>query len=292
MIAKTAQQTGLTRRQGNQLMSVNIADHRARRPLKQVARCSFIALAAVSLVACKTVSLSDSSAGDVSTSSLGKLSVKETAETGKRWKANKKDKRLGLQYAGKLKALGQTGQQLKVLDELTRLHPQDTQLQVKYGKELIVAGQTSRGQTVLQRVADSGKADWKTYSALGSALDQQGQHAKARGYYQAALKVRPGEISILNNLAMSHLLDGDLAKSEKLFKELDAMPDSTREPRIRQNLALSVGLQGRFDEARDIASRDLPPEAVEANLAYLKKMLAQPNTWQKLQPGTAQPTSG
>jgi Flp pilus assembly protein TadD len=51
---------------------------------------------------------------------------------------------------------------------------------------------------------------------------------------------------------------------------------------VRQNLALVVGLQGRFDEARQIASADLPPDQVEANMAYLQKMLAQPNTWQQL----------
>ncbi|MDH3740273.1 MAG: tetratricopeptide repeat protein, partial [Hyphomicrobiales bacterium] len=204
----------------------------------------------------------------------------------------KSDKSLGLQYAGRLKSLGQVGKQLQVLGELSKQHPQDTQLHVMYGKELIIAGQTARGQAVLQRVVDTGKADWKTYSALGSALDQQGKHAKARSYYQAALKSRPGEISILNNMAMSHLLEGDLAQSEKLFKQIDAMPTSGSEPRVRQNLALSVGLQGRFDEAREIASRDLPPAAVEANLAYLKKMLAQSNTWQKLKTGAPQPTAG
>ena len=54
-------------------------------------------------------------------------------------------------------------------------------------------------------------------------------------------------------------------------------------PRVRQNLALVVGLQGRFDEARKIASEDLPPDQVDANLAYLQQMLAQPNTWKQLQ---------
>jgi len=273
-------------------MSVIYRDRNAHRPLKLAVRFSLMAFAAVSLAACKTTSLSDSSSGTMATASLGEVSIKETAAVGNRWKANKSNKKLGLQYAGRLKSLGQVRNQLKVMDELTRLHPQDTQLQVVYGKELIISGQTARGQSVLQKVADAGKADWKAYSALGSALDQQGKHAKARNYYEAALKSRPGEISILNNMAMSHLLEGDLAQSETLFKQIDAMPSSGSEPRIRQNLALSVGLQGRFDEAREIASRDLPPEAVEANLAYLKKMLAQPNTWQKLQPGAPQPTAG
>jgi len=46
-----------------------------------------------------------------------------------------------------------------------------------------------------------------------------------------------------------------------------------------------VGLQGRFEEASAIASKDLPPQQVEANMAYLKTMLSQPNTWQQLQEG-------
>ncbi len=49
-----------------------------------------------------------------------------------------------------------------------------------------------------------------------------------------------------------------------------------------ENLALVVGLQGRFEEARKIASEDLPIDQVDANMAYLQKMLSQPNTWQQL----------
>ena len=60
------------------------------------------------------------------------------------------------------------------------------------------------------------------------------------------------------------------------------MPPRRAEPRIRQNLALVVGLQGRFKEARMIASRDLLPGQVNANMAYLKKMLGRNNTWIKL----------
>jgi Flp pilus assembly protein TadD len=266
-----------------------------RRPWLVMVRAGFIAATALSLGACQTTGsslLSSKPQQDLTTASLGNVSIKETAAAGKRWKADKKNVNAGLDYAARLKALGQTSDQMQVLDELTKLNPQNTELQVMYGKELILAGQSRRGQHILEQVVKSGKADWKTYSALGSALDQQGKHAQARGYYEAALKSRPGEISILNNMAMSYMLDGDLVKAEQLFKQLDAMPNSGQHPRIRQNLALTVGLQGRFDEARDIASRDLPPDKVEANLVFLKTMLAQQNTWQKLQSGGAQPTSG
>ena len=47
------------------------------------------------------------------------------------------------------------------------------------------------------------------------------------------------------------------------------------DPQVRQNLALVVGLQGRFEEAETIARADLPPAEAAANVAYLRQMLAQ-----------------
>lgn len=38
----------------------------------------------------------------------------------------------------------------------------------------------------------------------------------------------------------------------------------------RQNLALILGLQGRFAEAEKLARQDLPPETVENNMAWLR----------------------
>jgi len=43
---------------------------------------------------------------------------------------------------------------------------------------------------------------------------------------------------------------------------------------VRQNLALAVGLQGRFAEAEQIVRADLPAEEAAANVAYLKQMLS------------------
>jgi Flp pilus assembly protein TadD len=42
---------------------------------------------------------------------------------------------------------------------------------------------------------------------------------------------------------------------------------------VRQNLALVVGLQGRFAEAESIARADRPAEEAAANVAYLKQLL-------------------
>ena len=52
-----------------------------------------------------------------------------------------------------------------------------------------------------------------------------------------------------------------------MLRELMTATGSAMRTRVRQNLALVVGLQGRFDEARKIASEDLPPDQVDANLS-------------------------
>ena len=57
---------------------------------------------------------------------------------------------------------------------------------------------------------------------------------------------------------------------------------------MRQNLALVVGLQGRFAEAETIARADLPPEEAAANVAYLRQMLAQQERGRKNQKRRAQ----
>ena len=48
---------------------------------------------------------------------------------------------------------------------------------------------------------------------------------------------------------------------------------------IRQNLALVIGLQGRFDECRAIFAAELPPDEVESNMAYIRALLTQQNRW-------------
>jgi len=44
--------------------------------------------------------------------------------------------------------------------------------------------------------------------------------------------------------------------------------------RVRANLALVVGLQGRLAEAEGIVKADLPAEEAAANVAYLRQLLS------------------
>jgi Flp pilus assembly protein TadD len=255
------------------------------RPYTLRTRTGFAVLVAVSclaLGACQNKSAGLDGVDPLATGSTSQPSLKQTAEIGKRWQKDQKNLRLGMAYAAQLKQLGQGEQQLQVLATLAEHHPQDKVLLAFYGRELAQAGQLDRAQDVLARAIAAGSTDWKVYSAMGSMLDQQAKYAEARDYYQRALKIAPGTIAVMNNLGMSYALEGNLKQAENTLREASDLPEGKSEPRLRQNLALVVGLQGRFDEARQIASADLPPDQVEANMAYLQKMLSQPNTWQQL----------
>jgi Flp pilus assembly protein TadD len=87
----------------------------------------------------------------------------------------------------------------------------------------------------------------------------------------------PNEPSVLSNLGLSYALSKNLPKAEETLRLAAAQPGA--EPKVRQNLALVVGLQGRFQEAESIARGDLSSDEAAANVAYLKKMLAQQNSW-------------
>lgn len=105
----------------------------------------------------------------------------------------------------------------------------------------------------------------------GTALDQLGRHEEARRYYASALKIMPDEPTVLSNLGLSYMLSKNLPRAEETLRQ--AYASGKADARVRQNLALVVGLQGRFAEAEQIVRADLPPDEAAANVEYLKQML-------------------
>jgi Flp pilus assembly protein TadD len=113
-------------------------------------------------------------------------------------------------------------------------------------------------------------------SVQGAVLDEMGRHDEAQRHYLTALKIVPNEPSVLSNLGLSYALSKDLTKAEQTLRQAAAQQPA--DPRVRQNLALVVGLQGRFAEAENIARADLPPDQAAANVAYLRQMLSHKTT--------------
>jgi Flp pilus assembly protein TadD len=190
---------------------------------------------------------------------------------GERYRANPKDADAALAYGQALRATGQRAQAAAVLEQATISHPGNKALLAGYGRALADNGNFQQAFDVLSRAHTPENPDWRILSVQGTALDQLGRHDEARGYYNSALKISPGEPSVLSNLGLSYVLSKDLPKAEEALRQ--AYDSGKADARVRQNLGLVVGLQGRFAEAESIVKADLPPDEAAANVAYLKQML-------------------
>ena len=200
---------------------------------------------------------------------------RDTAALGERYNANPRDPAAALSYAEALRDNGQRSQAAAVLQQASLHNPYDKRVLGAYGRSLADTGNLQEALDVLTRAHTPDRPDWRILSAQGAVLDQMGRHDEARRYYASALKIVPNEASVLSNLGLSYALSKDLPKAEATLRSAVAQGSSDR--RVRQNLALVVGLQGRFAEAEEVARGALPPEEAAENIAYLKQMLAQEN---------------
>ena len=251
--------------------------------------CSRLLLASVAITVLAALTAGCTTTGSTptadTTGSIGALhnevDARRDADTyGERYRTNPRDADAAIHYAQALRMTGQYAQAVAVLERTSLQDPKNRKLLGPYGRALADVGSYDQALDVLTRAHTPDQPDWRILSAQGAVLDQMGRHDEARRYYETALKIVPGEPSVLSNLGLSYALAKNLPKAEATLREAVARPSAA--PRVRQNLALVVGLEGRFKEAEQIARADLPPDEAAANVAYLRAMLAQPNNWKKL----------
>ena len=190
---------------------------------------------------------------------------------GERYRANPKDPNAALAYGQALRATGQRAQAVAVFEQANIANPGNQALLAGYGRALADNGDFKQAFDVLTRAHTPDNPDWRILSVQGTVLDQLGRHDEARNYYASALKIMPEEPSVLSNLGLSYVLSKDLPKAEEILRR--AYATGKADARVRQNLGLVVGLQGRFAEAETIVKAELPAEEAAANVAYLKEML-------------------
>ena len=244
-------------------------------PARLLASASLVAVVAMSLGGCTAMSkLSDVTGSIGSRAEAPPPSDPAGAVEvyGERYRANPKDAEAALGYGQALRANGQRAQAAAVLEQATIANPGNKALLAQYGRALADNGNFQQAFDVLSKAHSPDNPDWRLLSVQGTALDQMGRHDEARSYYASALKIAPGDPGVLSNLGLSYMLSRDLPKAEEALRQAYASPRASA--RVRQNLGLVVGLQGRFAEAETIVKADLPPEQAAANVAYLKEMLS------------------
>src|SRR5580692_13214008 len=195
----------------------------SRRQQSRLARlltsAAVAAIVAVGLGGCQTMS-------DVTGSIASKGAPSPDADPrravdvyGERYRANPKDADAALAYGQALRATGQRAQAVAVLEQATIAHPGDKALLGGFGRALADNGNFQQAFDVLTKAHSPSNPDWRILSVQGTVLDQMGRHDEARRYYDTALKIVPGEPSVLSNLGLSYMLSKNLPKAEEALRQ-------------------------------------------------------------------------
>ncbi len=228
----------------------------------------------------QTASLGNSSDGSMSENAGSKKAGAKTGAKseldkaiehwGEQHKQKPADLKIALAYARNLKAAGHKEQAFGVLQGASLLHGDSAELASEYGRLALEFDQIAVAEKLLGMAEDPTKPDWKLTSARGTVLAKQGKFADAIPFYERALSISPGQPSVLNNLAMAHAASGQPAKAEEILRKTLA---TSGDPKLRQNLAIVLGLQGRHDEAKALASAFQSPDVAAANVEYVRAMV-------------------
>ena len=250
--------------------------------IRLLASAAVAALIAAGLGGCQTVSDITGSLG--SRAEPAPATPQRAAEVyGERYRTNPKDAANAVAYGQVLRANGQREQAVAVLEQATLANPGNKAVLAAYGRALADNGNSQAAFDVLGRAHSPANPDWRILSVQGTTLDKMGKHEEARRYYTTALNIVPEEPSVLSNLGLSYMLTRELPQAEETLRRAHSNPRA--DGRVRQNLALVVGLQGRFAEAETIAKGDLPADEATANVAYLREMLSRKDKDNSRPPG-------
>jgi Flp pilus assembly protein TadD len=191
-------------------------------------------------------------------------------------KAKPADPTAALAYARGLRESGSTAQALAALDKTSALRPADKQLLLERGLLSLDLGDPAKAEGLLRKAQDDKAPSWRLHCALGTALATRGKQQEAQVQFARALELAPDHPSILNNLALSYVLDGKTEEAERLLRKARQAKGEVDPARVQQNLALVLGLRGKYEESRVAVGSALGSGKVQENVTYLQALTGTP----------------
>ena len=120
-------------------------------------------------------------------------------------------------------------------------------LQITKGRSLEQEGKLKKARQVYETLTQEYPNHPAPYHRLAVVSDRQRKHIEAQQLYTQALRLKPNDAEILNNLGYCFYLQGQLEKAESAL--LKAAGTAPANPRIHNNLGLVYGHMGRHEES-------------------------------------------
>ena len=190
------------------------------------------------------------------------------------------DLTVSMEFARALREIGSEERAVDVLSRALIVHPESVDALMLLGRIQMTRGDINTAAQAFQRATDLQPTRAEAWAALGTTYDRQGQHRLAQTLYQKALEIEPTRTTTLTNYGLSLVLTGDLAGAEDKLRLAAGNPDANA--RVTENLALVLGLQGRFDEMKTVSRTAAPDEVVDQNAALLQGLIKPARSYEAL----------
>ena len=187
---------------------------------------------------------------------------------------------VAMTFASALRGIGSNERAIEVLSQVLVVHPSEPDLLMALGRALAAEGNVLGAARAFEQATRMAPERADAWGAFGTALDKLERHNDAQAAYQQALYFEPNRTSTLTNYGLSLALAGDLEGAEEKLRAAAAQPDA--DLRVSENLALILGLQGRYDEMAEISGRHAPKSVVEKNTELLRGMVQPVRSWEDL----------
>lgn len=105
------------------------------------------------------------------------------------------------------------------------------------------------------------------YCELAELYMRQGQVEMAVDTLKGALRYSPHDPVLMNNLGLCYLLRDEYADAQTMFAS--AAGKSPSDARYRANLAVAIGMMGRYDEALSLFKQVMPEADAHYNLGVI-----------------------
>lgn len=178
-------------------------------------------------------------------------------------------------WAECLRRMGENEKALDAFDAILKEDPKNIDAQEGRGLTLMQLGKTADAGRAFEKIMKTDKKRWRTLNALGILFVNKNMIPEAMAYYKESLKESEDNPAVVNNVGLSHAVDGKYARAINAL-ELAARLSKSEQQRkqINLNLAMVYGVSGDMDTAKQIASKHLEGPALDNNLglyAHLAK---------------------
>jgi Flp pilus assembly protein TadD len=165
-----------------------------------------------------------------------------------------------------LLAVGSADEALPAFQRAIVLDPKSLEGNLGIGRACLALRRLDEASAAFDAVLARNPHNVRALNGKGVAADLSGRHEEAQNLYLTGLEVAPDDRSLWNNLGLSLTFSRQYRDAVDILTRIATAPGATS--RMRQNLALALGLSGKDDAAAQVSRVDLNETAVASNLRF------------------------